>query len=223
MPGRKITRTLWTIVTILAVIGCAAALRRIGVLWPTVTRGYVPTSTKIPQVFDVGFAHYPWLTLSHVIPGLLFMILGPLQFISTLRARYPQWHRWSGRVFVACSLIIGVSALALSARLSIGGLLERSATTLFALYFLFALSRAFWLILHRNVALHREWMIRAFAIGLAVATIRPINGMFFGLYFARGFLSPQQFFGIAFWTGFLLHAIAAEVWIRTTRPQLAHA
>jgi hypothetical protein len=30
-----------------------------------------------------------------------------------------------------------------------------------------------------RVALHREWMIRAFAIGLAVAAIRPIVGVFF--------------------------------------------
>jgi len=31
----------------------------------------------------------------------------------------------------------------------------------------------------REIPLHREWMIRAFSIGIAVATIRPIVGMFF--------------------------------------------
>ena len=60
-------------------------------------------------------------------------------------------------------------------------------------------------------------MIRAFAIGLAVATIRPINAMFFALYITRGFLSPHEFFGIAFWIGFTLHAIIAEIWIGFTR------
>jgi len=56
---------------------------------------------------------------------------------------------------------------------AIGGINQATATTLFATFFLFALCKAFWYIRQREVALHREWMIRAFAVGLAVATIRP--------------------------------------------------
>jgi len=55
--------------------------------------------------------HYPILTLVHIVPGLLFMLLGPLQFSSTIRARHLRWHRWSGRVFVVCGVVIGISAL----------------------------------------------------------------------------------------------------------------
>jgi len=40
-------------------------------------------------------------------------------------------------------------------------------------------------------------MIRAFAIGLAVATIRPIIGLFFVSSRLSG-LTPDRFFGIAF-------------------------
>jgi hypothetical protein len=100
---------------------------------------------------------------------------------------------------------------------SIGGVIQAAATTLFALYFLFALGKAYWYVLHRKIAQHREWMIRAFAIGLAVATIRPIVGLFFATSGLSG-LTPRQFFGIAFWIGFVLHLIAAEAWIHQTRP-----
>ncbi len=62
---------------------------------------------------------------------------------------------------------------------SIGGLNQAVATTLFALFFLFALGKAYWHVIRRHIARHREWMIRAFAIGLAVATIRQIIGLFF--------------------------------------------
>jgi hypothetical protein len=62
-------------------------------------------------------------------------------------------------------------------------------------------------------------MIRAFAIGLAVATIRPIIGVFFATSGLSG-LMPSQFFGVAFWVGFVAHAVAAEVWIRHTRRAL---
>lgn len=59
-------------------------------------------------------------------------------------------------------------------------------------------------------------MIRAFSLGLAVATVRPIVGAFFA---TRGLtrLTPPEFFGIAFWLGFTMHLIAAEAWINHTR------
>jgi uncharacterized membrane protein YvlD (DUF360 family) len=101
---------------------------------------------------------------------------------------------------------------------SIGGVNQAAATILFGSYFLFALSKAFWHIRRREVTLHRQWMIRAFAIGLAVATIRPIVGIFFATSRFTG-LTPTQFFGTAFWIGFVLHLIAAEVWIHSTLPQ----
>ena len=87
---------------------------------------------------------------------------------------------------------------------------------LFAVIFLLSLIKAYLSIRRGNVALHREWMIRAFAIGSAVATIRPIVGAFF----ATGsitHLTPHDFFGTAFWLGFTLQLIAAEVWINYTR------
>lgn len=42
-----------------------------------------------------------------------------------------------------------------------------------------------------------------------------------GVFFAtRGIthLTPHDFFGIAFWLGFTLQLIAAEIWINYTRP-----
>ncbi len=31
-------------------------------------------------------------------------------------------------------------------------------------------------------------------------------------------LEPRDFFGIAFWLGFVIHSIGAEAWIDCTRP-----
>jgi uncharacterized membrane protein len=165
------------------------------------------------------FARYPILTLVHIVPGLLFMMLGPLQFSSTIRARHLRWHRRSGRIFVICGVVIGISALVMSFGMpAIGGVNQAAATALFATFFLCALCKAFWHIRRREVALHRQWMIRAFAVGLAVATIRPIVGVFFATSHFSG-LTPHEFFGTAFWIGFVLHLIAAEGWIHATLPR----
>jgi uncharacterized membrane protein len=210
------------------VIGIAIVARRTTNLVPILINGYNPpaaasnpTAAQFAALDDV-FAHYPILTLIHILPGLIFMVLGPLQFSSTIRTRHLHWHRWSGRVYLICGLVIGVSALVMSfAMPSIGGVTQAAATTLFALFFLFALNKAYWHVLRREIARHREWMIRAFAIGLAVATIRPIIGLFFATSRFSG-LTPYEFFGIAFWIGFVFHLIAAEAWIQWARPQTVH-
>lgn len=205
-------RVVWGVVIILAIIGITAAIRRIFVLNDVIPAFGPPQAPG----FDAGFARHPLLTLVHIVPGSLFMILGPLQFVRRIRSRYLTVHRWSGRVFVASGIIIGITALMMSFQMAIGGANETAATTFYALLFLFALGKAFLHIRRREIRPHREWMIRAFAIGLAVATVRPIVGLFFAL----SDLSPQEFFGIAFWLGFTLNLIAAEIWINYTRPKL---
>jgi Predicted membrane protein (DUF2306) len=221
-PGPRFGRALWIAVVFLAVIGVAVATRRIVSLAPVVAHGYRPPPTPVHPVaapfagLDDIFARYRYLTLIHIIPGMLFMILGPLQFSSTIRSRHLWWHRLSGRVFVCCGLIIGISALVMSVAMpAIGGVNQAAATTVFGCFFLFALCKAFWHIHRREVALHRQWMLRAFSIGLAIATIRPIVGIFFATS-RLSHLTPREFFGTAFWLGFTLHLIAAEAWIHLT-------
>jgi uncharacterized membrane protein len=223
-PRRR--RLLWTAVIFLSTIGVVVAARRIVVLVPVVSGGFHPAAVapaanpRIAQLraTDDLFAAHPRLTLIHIIPGLLFMLLGPFQFSRTIRRKYPKWHRVNGRIFVGCAYVVGISALVMSVAMpAIGGVNQAVATTLFGILFLIALTKAFRHILRGEIPQHREWMIRAYAIGLAVATIRPIIGFFFATSPLTG-LTPHEFFGTAFWLGFTVQAIAAEVYLRATAP-----
>lgn len=214
-PPRGVTRIVWAIVLLLAVIGVAIVTRRTAVLLHPASG---PPRFPAAAGLDSGFGQHPVLTMVHIFPALVFVLLAPLQFVRTLRTRRPRLHRWMGRIALICGLVTGISALIMSPQMAIGGANETAATTFFAVIFLFSLVKAFVCIRGGKVALHREWMIRAFTIAFAVATIRPIVGIFFATSrFTH--LTPHDFFGIAFWLGFTVHLIAAEVWINYTRPR----
>lgn len=211
-PGSKTVRVIWVLTILLSIIGVAAVTRRMLQLLAPSPRLGGPAAA-----LDAGFAPHALLTMVHIVPALFFVVLGPLQFVPTLRVRRPVLHRWMGRIVLAAGVIIGVTALIMSPQMAIGGATETAATMLFALLFLFSLVKAYAAIRSRRFASHREWMIRAFAIGLAVAFVRPIVGIFFATS-RLTHLTPHEFFGIAFWLGFSIQTIAAEVWINYTRP-----
>lgn len=216
-PNRMLGRLIWVAVIFLALIGLAVALRRSVVMLRPET---VSARNNPAAALDRAFDDRRTLTLFHIVPGMLFMILGPLQFVRSLRAKHPRIHRWSGRIFLTASAVVGVTGLTLAFGKTIGGVDEKAAIVLFGSFFLIALAKALWHALRKQFALHREWMIRGYAIGLAVASIRPIMGMFFAAAVLLGHRpDPHEFFGTAFWIGFTLQMIAAEIWINYTRPR----
>jgi len=203
---------LWAAVVFLILIGLAAVTRRTVVLFYP---GELGGKASPAAALDAGFARHMALTLVHILPAALFLTLVPLQFIPNLRQKHLQLHRWMGRTLVILGLIVGMSALVMSFKMNIGGANETAATTLFAIVFLICLVKAYRHIRRKEVAQHREWMIRAYGVALGVATTRPIVGIFFA--FRR--LTPHEFFGIAFWLGFTITLLAAEAWIDYTRGQ----
>jgi len=214
-------RALWVAVILLALIGVAVATRRATVL---VKPGAMNAAKNPAAALDEHFAKEKALTLLHVLPGIMFMVLGPLQFVRGLRAKHPAVHRWSGRIFLTASAVIGTTGLTMAARGAIGGADEKAAIFLFGGFFLIALAKALWHAMRREFAQHREWMIRGYAVGLAVATIRPIMGGFFAAAAMRGLTpEPSTFFGKAFWIGFTAQTIAAEMWVRWTRRKFSAA
>jgi hypothetical protein len=184
-------------------ISVAVALRRIYAL-------AVPARSAPPELaaLDNLFASHAALTLAHIVPALLFVLLVPV--IVLRPASTPASIR---HIFYPLGAVVGLTAYAMSA-FPIGGWTERSAVLLFNTLFLFSLGLA-WAHLRRgDMALERRWQLRAIAILLGIATTRPVMGMFFAT--ARlTHLVPQQFFGIAFWIGFSVNVLVFELWIRS--------
>jgi uncharacterized membrane protein len=213
VPIIRFKRLMWVTMIVLCVIGGAVVIRRM------VALVYPPSNP--PAQFaglDEAFAAKRILTLIHIVPALALVTLVPFQFSRTFRNRHLRIHRWIGRTVIILGLIIGISAMPM-VRHPVGGAIEVSCILFFDVLFLLSLTRAYVHIRRGQVALHREWMIRAMSVALGVATVRPIMGIFFATSRLTG-MTPHDFFGMAFWMGFSLTWIAGEVWIRYTRRVL---
>ena len=166
------------------------------------------------DAFDVRYIQHPWATLLHIIPGVLFLSLGPLQFIARIRQRRIRVHRRLGRILLISGAISGVLALIVNFLFpAAGGVSTQAATAFFGVIFLFSLAKAFRHIVRKEVPQHREWMIRAFSLAMAVATERVL----LALLIASTGLSLEEVFGASFWLAFSLNLLVAEVWINYTR------
>ena len=178
-------------------IAVAVVVRRlVALMWPA--------ASGPPELvsLDATFEKHAALTLAHILPALVFVVLTP--FVLFGKAG------WAERLFFLTGATVGITAYAMSLY-STGGWIERSAVLLFNTLFLYSLWRAFER--RREPAERRRWLLRAIVILLGIATTRPVMGFFFATS-PLTHLSPHQFFGIAFWIGFSINLTVVEVWLR---------
>jgi len=193
------------------VIAVAVVLRRVLAL------AYPPRRVP-PQValLDAVFASHAALTLSHIFAALAFVLVTPF-FVF----RDSSGTVWPERLLFPLGAVVGLTAYAMTSVHAVGGWLERSAILFFNTLFLFALFRAYQYWQRGESQMKRRWMLRAIVILLGIATTRPVMGLFFATS-PLTHLTPDQFFGIAFWIGFSINTAAVELWLHS-RDRQAHS
>jgi len=182
-------------------IAIAVVIRRLAALAHPSTLGPPPM-----VALDRTFSSHTALTLAHIIPALGFVLVAPFALLRRFAA-----VRWLKNLLYPLGIVVGVTAYAMSTY-AVGGWTERSAVFFFNTLFLYSLVRAWRYQVQDQDTLRRRWLIRAVVVLLGIATTRPVMGAFFATRDATH-LSPQQFFGIAFWIGFSINWIVAEVWL----------
>jgi uncharacterized membrane protein len=109
--------------------------------------------------------------LLHVGSMVFALLLGPFQFLRSLRARRPAVHRLMGRVYLLGALAGGVAGLEM-ARFAASGPRAGLGFAFLAVGVLFTGAMAYRHIRAGRVQPHREWMTRNFALIFAAVTLR---------------------------------------------------
>jgi uncharacterized membrane protein YozB (DUF420 family) len=126
----------------------------------------------------------------HLIGAGIFAVVGAFQFVPRFRNRHRGWHRVAGRVLAVAGLLVAGSALWMTLFYSMK---PGTGVLLYVLRLVFASAMAICLVLgvttirRGDVAGHRAWMIRAYAIGIA-AGMQAITGGIGEVLFGTGAL-----------------------------------
>ncbi len=110
--------------------------------------------------------------MPHAIGGILATIIGPFQFSTRFRQRHLSLHRLMGKVYIVSVLVAAPMVIIIGRGFD------------FPLVFMGDLQAALWLICtllafitarNRQIAIHRQWMVRSYAFTLNFIFSRLLN------------------------------------------------
>ena len=122
---------------------------------------------------DPRFTSSPLPLVVHIVSALSYAVLGAFQFSASLRRRRPGWHRAAGRVLIVLGMAVALSALWMTLfypRQSGTGVLAYLFRLAFASGMAASIILGFTAIRRRDIARHRAWMTRAYALALGAGT-----------------------------------------------------
>ena len=147
--------------------------------------------------------------LLHVGGGVVALLLGPFQFVSSLRARVLGLHRWLGRSYLT-AILLGALGAFLLAPLAYGGAPSRLGFGALAVCWLSTAALAYLAIRRRKIQVHRRWMIRSYSLTFAAVTLRlwlpALQGI--GLSFTSAYIAVA-------WISWLPNLLVAELYLRS--------
>ncbi len=164
---------------------------------------------------DARFDAFPIPVVVHVVASITYVVLGAFQFSARTRRQHPGWHRRTGRVLVPLGLVVAISALWMTL---LYDRKEGTGALLYGVRLLVAAGMAgcvvlgFTAVRRRNIAAHRAWMARAYALALGAGTQAFTVGFGEGL-FGAGVLRHDVMMS----SGWAINLAVAELMIHPSR------
>ena len=110
------------------------------------------------------------LLIPHTLAGMFALLIGPLNFSSRLRLRHLQLHRVIGRTYAIAVFIGSFTGIALAA-----GRPGLPGTSMQAAAWMVCTTAAVITARNRQIAQHRQWMARSYAVTFTFVSSRVLN------------------------------------------------
>lgn len=110
------------------------------------------------------------LLIPHTLAGMFALLIGPLNFSSRIRLRHLQLHRVIGRTYAIAVFIGSFTGIALAA-----GRPGLPGTSMQAAAWMVCTTAAVITARNRQIAQHRQWMARSYAVTFTFVSSRVLN------------------------------------------------
>ena len=216
------TRTAfwWILLSALAIAVFAPLRYALNPLTDLTANGQDLAANYVDRSAAVQLAFY-----LHIGFSGLALLLSPLQFLGRLRARHLRVHRAVGRV-VLLSIAIGGAAGLVLAPHNLAGPVGTAGFGLLAVLWVTFAATALLAVLRGDVATHRRWMVRTFALTYAAVTLRLWLGVLIAGQIGLAGVDEQTAFERAYllvpFLSWVPNLLVAE-WYLATRPATAAA
>jgi len=110
------------------------------------------------------------LLIPHTIAGTFALLIGPINFSSRIRQRHLPLHRVLGRIYVASVFVGSFTGIALA-----WGRPGLPGTSMQAAAWMVCTTAAFITARNRQIAVHRQWMARSYAVTFTFVSSRVFN------------------------------------------------
>jgi uncharacterized membrane protein len=201
---RLMMKTGWCVLFFLAVFNCVLAMRY---LLPRVPFPAQLPNFKLHRIALTGHAAFAGIAL----------LVGPFQFLDTLRRRRPMLHRRLGWLYIGTVALGAAFALPLTLHASFGPISRAGFLTLDIVWLLTTAIALRWAIKLR-FDLHRRWMLRSYALAAAAISLRimlPLSAVM-GLPIALSYRTIA-------WLCWLTNLSIVEIWLRLRSGSVARA
>ena len=136
------------------------------------TYGLRPIGVGVHPAMQAEYERQPVAVYTHIFGALVAMVVGPVQFSTRLRAKRLRLHRVLGRLYLGVGVLVGGFAGLYVSTFAFGGIVGRLDFGTLAVVWLYTGWRAYTSIRARDIAAHRRWMIRNFALTFSAVTFR---------------------------------------------------
>ena len=158
------------------------------------------------------FGAYQWAFCTHIISGPIVLIVGLILIGAPFRVRFPRWHRWLGRIQVACVLLLVAPSGFAMARYAQAGPIAAAGLGTLAIATAVCACWATWSAKRRRFADHRRWMWRCYLLLCSAVVLRVIGGLATVTGVTASWVDP-----LANWLNWLLPLAAFELHERMRR------
>src|SRR5246127_988168 len=156
----------------------------------------------------------------HLTSAVIIILAGMLQLIPQIRARFPLFHRWNGRLYVVTAFSISIAGLYMMwVRGSVGDVFQHLGNSVMAVLIMICAVMALRYALARDFKTHRRWALRLYLVVSASLFIRA--GIFLSLLFNHGpfGFDPTTFSGpfltFTAFAQYLVPLAVLELYLRT--------